>query len=215
VSTSDPGGHLIQSRCGPTGGRQITLTAILPPWQKNYTSDDYTDYTWHCPAAPPLCRARDAGVTAAGLSISDLGVETRSGVFPATIDPTILAAARAIAGSPVGLMTDPQPLAAAQAEFRERTGGGVGGAKWLATLLPKDFRAPIHYRWPEYVSTPRGTEWRPPRGAGRPDSCPPQTGVGQQDTYHDACWERSRSKRERRLKRVRATQRLRHAPVQR
>ena len=26
MSTSDQGGHLIQSRCGPTGGRQITLT---------------------------------------------------------------------------------------------------------------------------------------------------------------------------------------------
>ena len=28
MSTSDPGGHLIQSRCGPTGGRQITLTQL-------------------------------------------------------------------------------------------------------------------------------------------------------------------------------------------
>ena len=27
------------------------LRAILPPWQKNYTSDDYTEYTWHCPTA--------------------------------------------------------------------------------------------------------------------------------------------------------------------
>src|SRR5277367_3124040 len=26
VSTSDPGGHLIQSRCFATGGRQVTLT---------------------------------------------------------------------------------------------------------------------------------------------------------------------------------------------
>ena len=26
-------------------------------------------------------------------------------------------------------------------------------------LLPPDFEAPIGYRWPEYVSTPRGEEW--------------------------------------------------------
>jgi aminobenzoyl-glutamate utilization protein B len=87
------------------------------------------------------------------------------GGFPATIDPTVLAAARAIAGSLIDLLTDPQALAAAEAEFRERTGGGVGGKTWLAPLLPKDFKAPIHYRWPEYVSTPRGAEWWLPRGA--------------------------------------------------
>ena len=22
---------------------------LLPPWQKNFTSDDYVDYTWHAP----------------------------------------------------------------------------------------------------------------------------------------------------------------------
>ena len=32
-------------------------------------------------------------------------------------------------------------------------------------VLNKNFPAPIHYRWPEYVSTPRGEEWWLPRGA--------------------------------------------------
>jgi len=30
VSTSESGGHLIQSRCIPAGGRQITLTKLAP-----------------------------------------------------------------------------------------------------------------------------------------------------------------------------------------
>jgi hypothetical protein len=24
---------------------------------------------------------------------------------------------------------------------------------------PRNFPAPVHYRWPEYVTTPRGEEW--------------------------------------------------------
>jgi aminobenzoyl-glutamate utilization protein B len=29
----------------------------------------------------------------------------------------------------------------------------------MAPLLPKDFKAPIDFRWPEYVNTARGEEW--------------------------------------------------------
>jgi aminobenzoyl-glutamate utilization protein B len=87
------------------------------------------------------------------------------GGYPATIDPTIFSAARAIGGTLVDLLSDPQSVAAAQAEFRERTGGGVGGSQWVPPLLPRNFPAPIHYRWPEYVSTPRGEEWWIPQGA--------------------------------------------------
>ncbi|HYV88304.1 MAG TPA: amidohydrolase, partial [Candidatus Polarisedimenticolia bacterium] len=56
-------------------------------------------------------------------------------------------------------------LQAAKDEFVERTGGGVGGKKWMAPLLPRNFRAPIDYRWPEYVSTVRGEEWWIPASA--------------------------------------------------
>ena len=72
---------------------------------------------------------------------------------------------RAIGGTLVDLLSDPQSVTAAQAEFRERTGGGVGGSQWVPPLLPRNFPAPIHYRWPEYVSTPRGEEWWIPQGA--------------------------------------------------
>ena len=87
------------------------------------------------------------------------------GGYPATIDPTIFSAARAIAGSILDLVTRPDALAKAKAEFAERTGGGIGGRKWVGPLLPKSFPAPIHFRWPEYVTTPRGEEWWIPTGA--------------------------------------------------
>ena len=75
--------------------------------------------------------------------------------------------------SPTGLWTYAQALDAAQAEFRERTGGGVGGKDWVGPLLPKDFDPPVDLRWPEYVTTARGEEWCFPTphdgtGAGEP-----------------------------------------------
>ena len=64
-------------------------------------------------------------------------------------------------GNPVlvDLLTRPAELARATAEFNERTGGGVGGSKWVAPLLSRDFVPPVDLRWPEYVTTPRGEEW--------------------------------------------------------
>ena len=43
--------------------------------------------------------------------------------------------------------------------------GGINGKKWVGPLLPRNFKAPINYRWPEYVTTVRGTEWWIPEGA--------------------------------------------------
>lgn len=48
-------------------------------------------------------------------------------------------------------------LARAQEEFRERTGGGIGGDSWVAPL--SDYEPPLNFRWPEYVETARGREW--------------------------------------------------------
>jgi aminobenzoyl-glutamate utilization protein B len=143
---------------------EARLRATLPPWQKNYTSDDYTDYTWHCPTARLYVGRAMLAAPKRGYQYPNW-VWNAMGGYPATIDPTIFSAARAIGASMVDLLTDRQALAAAQDEFRERTGGGIGGAKWVAPLLPKDFEAPIHFRWPEYVTTSRGEEWWIPEGA--------------------------------------------------
>ena len=48
-------------------------------------------------------------------------------------------------------------IAAAMDEFIARTGGGIGGTDWIAPLC--DYEPPIGFRWPEYVTTPRGPDW--------------------------------------------------------
>ena len=71
------------------------------------------------------------------------------------------------------LVADPAALGAAQAEFRERAGGGVRGSRWMAALLPAGFDPATDLRWPEYVATAHGEEWTFPTlhagtGAGEP-----------------------------------------------
>ena len=81
------------------------------------------------------------------------------GGLPAAIDPGMFVAAKTMALTLVDLATQPGTLAAAQAEFRARSGGGPGGPGWVGPLLPADFDPPVDLRWPEYVTTPRGEEW--------------------------------------------------------
>jgi aminobenzoyl-glutamate utilization protein B len=91
----------------------------------------------------------------------------------AAIDPGIFLGAKTIAATLLDLLTEPALLQQAQDEFRDRTGGGVGGTKWVAPLLPKDFAPPVDLRWPEYIQTARGEGWWIPTpasgsGAGEP-----------------------------------------------
>lgn len=131
----------------------------LPPWQKHYAADDYVDYTWHAPtvrlyvARPTLHHPE-----APGYRYPAWARHAMAG-YTACIDPMWSRASQVITTTLLDLLTKPAVLEAAQAEFRERTGGGVGGSRWIAPLLPKDFRAPVDYHWPEYVETPRGREW--------------------------------------------------------
>ncbi|HEX5502127.1 MAG TPA: M20/M25/M40 family metallo-hydrolase [Thermomicrobiales bacterium] len=134
------------------------LRRALPEWQRNFTSDDYVEYTWHAPTvrlltARPALRAPHAGYQYPAWARNALG-----GVAEA-IDPGLFVGGKTIAATLVDLLTQPDELARTQDEFKERTGGGVGGDKWVAPLLPRDFPAPIELRWPEYVTTVRGEGW--------------------------------------------------------
>jgi aminobenzoyl-glutamate utilization protein B len=82
-----------------------------------------------------------------------------AGGIPSLIDPAIFVAGKTIGLSLVELLTDPGALKKCQEEFKERTGGGIGGSKWVGPLLPPDFDPPVDLRWPEYITTQRGEEW--------------------------------------------------------
>lgn len=135
--------------------RQLRLQ--MPAWQKHLTSDDYPEYTWHCPTVRLLV-ARPMLSAPPGVVYPDW-VSNALGGIRQTIDPMIEVAAKTIAATLVDLLTDEALLAAAKAEFVERTGGGICGSRWQAPLLPKDFQVPHDFRWPEYISTARGEEW--------------------------------------------------------
>lgn len=140
---------------------EAKIRQLLPPWQRNYTADDYVEYTWHCPTVRlyigrAMLRAPEAGY------VYPEWTRNAMGGFAPTIDPMWSAAGRVVAATLIDLALNPDELARCQAEFRARTGGGIGGSKWLAPLLPKGFAAPVDFRWPEYVRTARGEEWSIP-----------------------------------------------------
>jgi aminobenzoyl-glutamate utilization protein B len=110
---------------------------------------------WHAPTAR-FYVARPALKGPAGFRYP-AWVANALGGIALTIDPMVVTAAKTVALTALRLLEDEAARDAAQREFVERTGGGVGGSKWLAPLC--DYPPPIHFRWPEYVTTPRGREW--------------------------------------------------------
>jgi aminobenzoyl-glutamate utilization protein B len=136
---------------------EAELRRMLPEWQQYLTSDDYTEYTWHCPTAR-LYVARPALAAPRGYRYP-AWVANALGGIAATIDPMIQTAAKTIGATLVELLADAELLSAARAEFIARTGGGIDGERWQPPLLPADFQAPHRLRWPEYVTTARGEEW--------------------------------------------------------
>lgn len=134
------------------------LRRNLPEWQLNFTSDDYVEYTWHAPTVRlftgrPRMQSPNASYEYPAWTYNALGG------LAAAVDPGLFAAGKAIAGTLLDLATKPDELQRAQEEFRQRTGGGVGGSEWVSPLLPRDFKPPVDLRWPEYVQTVRGEEW--------------------------------------------------------
>nr|WP_325251284.1 amidohydrolase [Amylibacter sp.] len=128
----------------------------LPPSQRNSTSDDYTDMTWHTPTAR-FYIARPALKAPDGAGAYPSWVMNALGGIPATIDPMVQTAAKVLATSALRLLEDKTARDAAMAEFKQRTGGGIGGTDWCPPLC--DYDPPVHFRWPEYVTTPRGRDW--------------------------------------------------------
>jgi len=130
----------------------------LPPWQKNFSSDDAVEYTWHAPTTKLWTSRAYLKSPLPGYAYPMWVLCAMSGIR-STIDPAIFVAGKTIGASIVELLLEPSELKKAQDEFKERTGGGIGGSRWVAPLLPADFKPPVDLRWPEYITTVRGEEW--------------------------------------------------------
>jgi aminobenzoyl-glutamate utilization protein B len=149
------------SQLMPPKEAERRLRQNLPPSQRHFTSDDYTEYCWHAPTVR-LYIGRPALSAPAGFAYPAWAMNALGG-HPATIDPMTEVAAQVIAMTALDCLTDPDLLDAARAEFTDRTCGGIGGTNWLAPLC--DYAPPLAFRWPEYVTTPRGEDWVIPTGA--------------------------------------------------
>jgi len=137
------------------------LRESLPPDQLNSTSDDYTDMTWHAPTARfYIARPTLKSVEASSQSTATAHpawVMNALGGIRETIDPMINTASKVLALSALRILEDSDVRTAAMDEFNTRTKGGIGGSDWIAPLC--DYEPPVHFGWPEYVTTARGHDW--------------------------------------------------------
>ena len=129
---------------------EAILRRDLPPSQLNSTSDDYTDMTWHTPTARfYIARPALRGGPYPAWAMNALGG------MPQTIDPMVQTAASVLALSALRLLEDETARKDAWSEFERR--------KAKSDIPPLcDYPAPIHFKWPEYVQTPRGYDWHIP-----------------------------------------------------
>lgn len=138
---------------------EAALRRAIPADQPHFTSDDYTEYCWHCPTARFYVGRPALAIPEGGAPYPAWVMNALGGLAPC-IDPMIEVAAKTVAGTILDLVEEPTHLAAAQAEFVQRTGGGIGGADWLPPLC--DYEPPLDLPWPEYVETVRGRHWSVP-----------------------------------------------------
>ncbi|MGR3565750.1 MAG: amidohydrolase [Heliomarina sp.] len=158
-NVEDPFVPEIQKLTSPQDGEAV-FRKQLPSWQMHLAADDYVDYTWHAPTVR-LYIGRPTLQMPDGARCPEWARLAMGGVADC-IDPMWITAGKVIGATIIDLLTDGETLDKAQAEFRERTGGGIGGDKWVAPLLPADYEPPVFYKWPEYVETVRGEEWSIP-----------------------------------------------------
>ncbi|HSF94850.1 MAG TPA: amidohydrolase, partial [Thermohalobaculum sp.] len=138
------------------------MRAMMQADVDHFTNDDYVEYTWQTPTVRFFMGRPMLAPPEPGFRYPDWAMNALGGFAPA-IDPMTEGAGRVIASTAIDLLTDPAHLTAIRAEFDSRTGGGIGGKGWLPPFFDRNTPPPIHYRWPEYVTTERGREWCIPR----------------------------------------------------
>lgn len=130
----------------------------FPGWVSHQGSDDYVDYQWTAPST----RLNTANAVIRNPNPDQplpMWAQFALNGYSPCVDPGIITASKTLGTTIIDLILNPTELSEATNEYKERTGGGIGGSKWVPPLLPKDFYPPIDLPWPEYVTTQRGYEW--------------------------------------------------------
>ena len=148
---------------------RIGRRALLE-WQTHYTSHDYVDYTWHAPTVRLLTMRPRLRPPSPGYEYPGLGAQ-RAGRAAGGDQSRVFFGAKTIAATLLDRLTEPTLLQQAQDKFRDRTGGGVGGSKWVMVLLPKDSNRRSTCAGPN-KSTPHAAR----NGGSRPQ--PQASGIG-------------------------------------
>ena len=126
----------------------------IPNHQTHHGSDDYVEFTWHCPTV--WIQVYVPSVSVPGVRLPAWTRYALCGMR-GVIDRSIYTAGKAISGTMMDLVTDADKLKACKDEWKERT------SKYMEKpLLPPDMEPPIDLPWPEYITTPRGREWHIP-----------------------------------------------------
>ncbi len=129
---------------------ETILRQDMPPSQRNATSDDYTEMCWHTPTVR-FYVGRAMLRAPAGFRYPPWAMNALGGM-PATIDPTVITAAKTVGLTLLDLIVDGDLRQRAWDEFERRRAEDP-----IAPLC--DYPPPIHFPWPEYVTTPRGEDW--------------------------------------------------------
>jgi aminobenzoyl-glutamate utilization protein B len=128
--------------------------STIPPHQKKHGSDDYVEFSWHCPTV--WIQVYRPAIRVQGVRLPRWP-HIALGGMRGPIDRTIYTAGKTISGTMLDLITDPSKLKRCKDEFQER----IAEYKEEPLLTP-DMEPPIDLPWPEYITTERGYEWRIP-----------------------------------------------------
>ena len=126
------------------------LRGMMPAWQQFLTSDDYTEYCWHCPTVR-LFVARPVLAGPAGF-VYPAWVANALGGIRATIEPMIRWRRRP-SEQRCSICSRNRAARSCKARIRGADRRRHRRRSLAAPLLAADFKVPHQYRWPEYVTT--------------------------------------------------------------
>jgi aminobenzoyl-glutamate utilization protein B len=128
--------------------------SMIPPTQQKFGSDDYVEFTWHCPTV--WIQIYTPRIELPGIRTPQWAKVALGGI-KGPIDKSINIAGKAISATMLDLFTNPEKLRDCQEEFKERT-----KIYKEEPLLKPDLIPPMDLPWPEYITTVRGREWHIP-----------------------------------------------------